>query len=241
MEVKFMENNNANLAIMPPKPTIRKRIKDRREEVKALIDELTIGEIAKRLDVSKVTIYNDIHSLRNQGEIPSKEERARKRKKRTIDVRRNQIKELLGENLDVKAIAPKLGVSIFTIYNDIRFLKEQEEIEGRLKNYITKLKDKTLKEEELLEIEKILEKDPSYRNIIIYVRACTSLKKGQEAINLLRMYINCKNLTEEEREKLKKALKQLEITDLKKKTIEISKGPKIKDSKLSNEMDDMII
>ena len=236
-----MENNNANLAIMPPKPTIRKRIKDRREEVKALIDELTIGEIAKRLDVSKVTIYNDIHSLRNQGEIPSKEERARKRKKRTIDVRRNQIKELLGENLDVKTIAPKLGVSIFTIYNDIRFLKEQEEIEGRLKNYITKLKDKTLKEEELLEIEKILEKDPSYRNIIIYVRACKSLKKGQEDINLLRMYINCKNLTEEEREKLKKALKQLEITDLKKKTIEISKGPKIKDSKLSNEMDDMII
>lgn len=241
MEVKFMENNDANLAIRSLNATIRKRIESRRERVIELIDNLTIEEIAKRLEVSIVTIYNDIYVLRKQGKIPSKEERLRARKKRTIDTRRNQIKELMGKDLDVRKIAKALGVSISTIYNDIKFLKEQEETEKKLKQYIKKLEDNTLKEEDLNEIKKILEKNSSYKNIIICVRACTSLRNEQEAINLLNMHINNPDLTEEQREKLKKALKQLEIVELKKKPIKVTRGKKIKDSETPNEMSDMII
>ena len=233
-----MENNNPGLSIRSSKPTIRKRIKDRREEVTALIDKLTIEEIAERLNVSKVTIYNDIHFLRMQGEIPSKEEILRKRRERNIDTRRNRIKELMGHDLDVKEIAKALGVSISTIYNDIKFLKGQEEIEKRL---IEKLENNTLKEEDLKEIKEILNKDSSYKNIIIYMRVCTRLGNVQEAINILRMHTHNQGLTEKQREDLKKALNQLEIVELKKKAMKVSKGPKIKDANFPNEVDDMII
>ena len=99
----------------------------RLEQVAELYGKMTQKEIARELGVSIGTISSDIVELKQRGKIEASSKRINvlsTTKRKAIKDRRTQIADLYG-TISTPEIAEKLGFSIPTIENDIRFLKTQ--------------------------------------------------------------------------------------------------------------------
>lgn len=99
--------------------------KKRRREICRLYGKLTKEKIAKRLGISISTVNRDIDYLIRKGII---EENVKVSPK--IEKRRQQVMKLFGK-MNKNNIAKMLGVSVGTISNDIKFLREQGMIQGK--------------------------------------------------------------------------------------------------------------
>ena len=118
------------------------QVAKRREEVVRLYNEgKTVDEISKKIGVSIATIYSDIKVLveektivkntrrRTQDEKPEKTKGRKKEIQKRAAKRREEVARLYNEGKNVKEIAEELGVTIVTVYNDIKVLEAEEKIE----------------------------------------------------------------------------------------------------------------
>ena len=110
-----------------------KQIAKRREEVERLYNEgKTAKEIAGELGISIQIVYQDIRILIEEKRIVKRERKSTERSKSTrseqIAKRREEVERLYNEGKTVKEIAEKLGVSLVTIYSDLKLLEKDEKI-----------------------------------------------------------------------------------------------------------------
>ena len=126
-------------------------VKERREKVEELLNKKREAvDIAKTLGVPVRTIKRDIefikaHSKRRQEIISAsvqteimlgrkKEEKPHEvkvKRSKQIAKRREEVERLYNEGKTVKEIAEKLGVSLVTIYSDLKLLEKDEKIRRR--------------------------------------------------------------------------------------------------------------
>ena len=112
---------------------VAQEIARRRKEVARLYNEgKNAKEISEELGMSYYTISRDIKELIKKGMLEKRD-----RKIHDIDgkiaERRDKVARLYREGKTKKGIAEELGVSAFTIYQDIKALEEQGIIEARTK------------------------------------------------------------------------------------------------------------
>ena len=112
---------------------VAQEIARRRKEVARLYNEgKNAKEISEELGMSYYTICRDIKELIKKGMLEKRD-----RKIHDIDgkiaERRDEVARLYREGKTKKGIAEELGVSAFTIYQDIKALEEQGIIEARTK------------------------------------------------------------------------------------------------------------
>ena len=115
-------------------------IEKRREKVKKLYDKMTQSEIARKLGVNLSTITRDIKYLKAQEGIKKGK---RKRKKKIEKQRTEKVKKLYEKGeMTQSEIAAELQISEGTISKDIKYLKEQGEIEkGRIEQRREEVKE----------------------------------------------------------------------------------------------------
>ena len=121
----------------PPEVKVKrsKQIAKRREEVARLYNEgKTAKEIAEEIGVSIQIVYQDIHILVEEKRIVKRERKSLTRSKKTkrieqVAKRREEVVRLYNEGKTVDEISKKIGVSIATIYSDIKVLEAEEKIE----------------------------------------------------------------------------------------------------------------
>lgn len=102
-------------------------IEERRKVIQDLYGKKSVKELAEQLQVSVTTIYRDIQALVDEGLLQKKRSKAEMNAAYTEN-RRKKVKELYLDGKFPYEIAEQLGVALSTIYNDISFLKEEEEI-----------------------------------------------------------------------------------------------------------------
>ena len=189
---------------------VQRRKKNKKEENKEKTLELYnqgihIEEIAKRLNMSHVTINKYIRELEKEGKV-------QKRKERNIKKKENKEKtiELYNEGIDIKEIAKRLNTSHVTINKYIRELKEEGKIQKRKRKSINKgeNKKKTLElYNEGIDIEEIAKRlNVSDATIYNYMRELKEERKIQKR----------------ERKSVKKKNNEKEI-DIEKESIDIQK------------------
>ena len=111
-----------------------KQIAKRREEIARLYNEgKETNEIAEELGISKQIVYQDIRILIEEKRIVKRERKRGTKSKNTekskqIAKRREEIARLYNEGKTVKEISEELGVTIATVYNDIKVLVEEKRI-----------------------------------------------------------------------------------------------------------------
>ena len=111
-----------------------KQIAKRREEIARLYNEgKETNEIAEELGISKQIVYQDIRILIEEKRIVKRERKRGTKSKNTkkskqISKRREEIARLYNEGKTVKEISEELGVTIATVYNDIKVLVEEKRI-----------------------------------------------------------------------------------------------------------------
>ena len=111
-----------------------KQIAKRREEIARLYNEgKETNEIAEELGISKQIVYQDIRILIEEKRIVKRERKRGTKSKNTekskqIAKRREEIARLYDEGKTVKEISEELGVTIATVYNDIKVLVEEKRI-----------------------------------------------------------------------------------------------------------------
>ena len=122
-----------------------KQIAKRREEIARLYNEgKTEKEISEELGVTIATVYNDIKVLveekrivkntkrRTQDEKPEETKGRKKEIQKRVAKRREEIARLYNEGKTEKEISEELGVTIATVYNDIKVLVEEKRIQQKL-------------------------------------------------------------------------------------------------------------
>ena len=95
----------------------KKAIKERRELVAILFGKMPNTKIAKALGVSTAVIQYDIKVLIASGVIED-------RRESEVEERRRIVASLYGK-MYISEIAEKLGVSVWNVNSDVKYLKEQ--------------------------------------------------------------------------------------------------------------------
>ncbi len=121
-----------------PKLKRSKEVAKRRENVARLYTKgKTVREIAEELGVTVPIIYQDIRLLIKEGKVEKREKsdingkkEGRKRSKE-VAKRREEVVRLYTKGKTVREIAEELGISLPTIYQDIRILVKEGKIEKR--------------------------------------------------------------------------------------------------------------
>ncbi len=182
-DIKFLRKKGIIKNASKTREKEKKRIAKRREKVVISYGKKSTKEIAEELGVSVSTIVLDISFLRSKG-ILKNGGKTREKEKEEIKARREKVASLYGKK-SAKEIAGEVGVSVYTILNDIKFLKQEES-----KKYLPERKYKAMM------IEKI--KD-FYRKGDI-----------ENSIKYLDMLQQEVPFTEEEKERFQKIMEQLE-------------------------------
>lgn len=102
------------------------KIEKRRQKVAELFGKKSYDEIAQIIGTSRSTVIKDVEVLRERGIIEGKPHQVitmPEELTESISQRRKQVSEYWGK-LTIKEIANELGISVGTVNNDIRYLKE---------------------------------------------------------------------------------------------------------------------
>ena len=103
------------------------QIESRRMQVAKLYGKMSQKDIAKELNVSPNTVYDDIVALREMGMIADESQQSKRIVVPSIEEvdrlheRRMEVAKLYG-TMSYKQIAKLLGVSYGTVYNDVKYL-----------------------------------------------------------------------------------------------------------------------
>ncbi len=127
---------------------------ERRKKVKKLYQEgKDYLQIADELKVKITKVYQDVHILKKEGEISSE-----RRKNSAIAKRRQEVKKLYEQGKTYQEIVETMKIGKPIVYQDIIFLKKEEEIskESRKSLEIAKRREG---------IEKLYKEGKSYKQI----------------------------------------------------------------------------
>ena len=145
-----------------------KQIAKRREEVERLYnEEKTAKEIAGELGISIQIVYQDIRILIEEKRIVKRERKSTERSKSTrseqIAKRREEVERLYNEGKTGRKIAEELGVSLVTVYSDLKVLEK----DGKIRRKRTTRRKKTDKPKINIykKIEELFSQGESYGEI----------------------------------------------------------------------------
>ena len=145
-----------------------KQIAKRREEVERLYNEgKTAKEIAGELGISIQIVYQDIRILIEEKRIVKRERKSTERSKSTrseqIAKRREEVERLYNEGKTGRKIAEELGVSLVTVYSDLKVLEK----DGKIRRKRTTRRKKTDKPKINIykKIEELFSQGKSYGEI----------------------------------------------------------------------------
>ena len=145
-----------------------KQIAKRREEVERLYnEEKTAKEIAGELGISIQIVYQDIRILIEEKRIVKRERKSTERSKSTrseqIAKRREEVERLYNEGKTGRKIAEELGVSLVTVYSDLKILEK----DGKIRRKRTTRRKKTDKPKINIykKIEELFSQGESYGEI----------------------------------------------------------------------------
>ena len=145
-----------------------KQIAKRREEVERLYnEEKTAKEIAGELGISIQIVYQDIRILIEEKRIVKRERKSTERSKSTrseqIAKRREEVERLYNEGKTGRKIAEELGVSLVTVYSDLKVLEK----DGKIRRKRTTKRKKTDKPKINIykKIEELFSQGKSYGEI----------------------------------------------------------------------------
>ena len=154
----------------PPEVKVKrsKQIAKRREEIAKLYNEgKTAKEIAGELGISIQIVYQDIRILIEEKRIVKRERKSTERSKSTrseqIAKRREEVERLYNEGKTGRKIAEELGVSLVTVYSDLKVLEK----DGKIRRKRTTRRKKTDKPKinTYKKIEELFSQGESYGEI----------------------------------------------------------------------------
>ena len=172
-------------------------------------------EIAETL---KVTYPRANVLIRRMCEEEGIEYKSDNQRKREMQIAR--IKKLYKEGkTESKDIMKQTGLGQTIVYKYLKEVKEEiesEEQEQYMQECRENMENGTLEKIELEHIKQIVEKTKTYKNMVIYVKACIQWRQIEEAKDILVAYKNSETFSRRAKEKDRKFIRKNRIVRKKK-------------------------